>query len=130
MPTTKGSTTTYYAVTVQIPMKRGGFSQGVSDLSSTDEGEIDTYNPEALANQAIKLLIDYINHKTKRGGYYRNVGDWHLQQMALRFTKSLQSFSTDTNQRAVILTQKLYDDKGIEDEVFFEFERGKMTMQD
>ena len=117
----------HYAVSINIPLKRGGFSQVVPDLSESNKGDVDTYDPVELSEKAISLLIDYINHKTKRGGYYRNVGDSHLKRMAERFASSLQSFSIDAAQREVVLTQKLYDDKGIEDEVRFEFKRCELA---
>lgn len=127
---TEDNTNAHYAAAVQIPMKRGKFFHEVEDLSSTGQGMADTYDPRVLAEQAIQLLIDYINHQTKGGGYYRNVGNSHLERMTERMAADLQVFSTDTSQRTANLNQKLYDDKGFEDDVQFEFKRCGAIMKD
>ena len=120
---------THHAIVVTIPMKRGELTQGVLDLSETGEGEIDIYKPKMVADEVINLLIAYINRKTKRGGYYRNVNDTGLKNIHTRFKNNLKSFCKDIHQRELIVSLKLYDDKGIEDDIQFHFKRCCMTIQ-
>lgn len=105
-----------------VSIKGSGLQKRVAALPDSGNGD-STYEGVSVGIAAKDLLIDYINKETSSGGYFKGVGEHRMELMRGDIQRGLSKFLGDSTASQTTQKKRLYDDKGIADDITIVFER-------